>query len=651
MRSIAQRVIPMILGSLVFLAGITPCHALTPGTQASLFSLQDLNGKKYDLSSMKNNPMMVIYFFDAKSRPSLEGLQTLDQLVKNQKGSALNVWAVTRSPRAEVAGVLAKSAPSFPILLDTANVSEFYDAKSILPVSCITGPNLKVIDYFQGGGKTMNTMLVRLAERKLQQRDTGLARSISEQVTARSPGNETAAAVKGYALLREGKTREAEAVFSALARGKGTAEITGKEGLAVVYSQKKQYDKAMTLARELQKKAPSRAYPYVIEGDILSGQNKRQEAKTKYETALKKSVASPTQKAVAYNKLGRLKASVRDYEGSRALYDKAIEFDPYYVEAMANKGVSYEKEGKWDQALAAYEQGKAMGPDDSFTNMLVTRAVERIEYLKDPALREQVDSRVKDLAASYRAPGGEKKKKRPEPWTSTPLVICLGDFTETGSCTDRDGASAVLAMQLADGLKSSGRVKLVDRMIFDRLLDELNMDSSALADSQTSLKLGRVFSARVMGVAAVYTLPEGSQLRLKLFDTGTASVIRIITAPLPSGTLRSEDVLQVDRQVLEALVKEYPLRAFVVDVENGQAIINLGASQGVVVGTAFNTLGEQEEEGVEYEGKTLKAASTAVNGRIEVVKTEDELSYCRIVSQKKWIDKDDKVIEITSAAP
>ena len=35
---------------------------------------------------------------------------------------------------------------------------------------CILGPNLVVLDYFQGGGKTTEVMLVGLAERKLQRK-------------------------------------------------------------------------------------------------------------------------------------------------------------------------------------------------------------------------------------------------------------------------------------------------------------------------------------------------------------------------------------------------------------------------------------------------------------------------------------------------
>jgi hypothetical protein len=112
--------------------------------------------------------------------------------------------------------------------------------------------------------------------------------------------------------------------------------------------------------------------------------------------------------------------------------------------------------------------------------------------------------------------------------------------------------------------------------------------------------------------------------------------------PIASGIPQPKDLFQLNRQILSAIIKEYPLRAYVVDVENGQAMINLGSNQGVVVGTKFNAIGETKE--IEYKGKKLKSAPEVI-GQIEVVKTEPDLAYCRVLNQKRWIEKDDKLIE------
>ena len=640
MNSIVRIIGCLALVLVLGMAGVPVCHALTPGQAVSVFALPDLNNKKYDLLTMKKAPMMVVYFFDAQSRPSQEGLLSLDQLAKKYKDAELTVWAITRSPKDQVADFVSKTKPGFPVLLDTSNVSDLYQARLILPTVCILGPDLKLLDSFQGGGKTMNVMLVRLAERKLQQKQTVIAQAISDDLVKKNPDNVQAKVVSGYASLKAGKLSDAEKTFTQLAKGKGQAEILGKEGLAAVYAQKGQTDKALLLAQEVEKKAPERAYPRIVKADALYAQGKKQDAKAEYEAATKKPQAEPYQKAVAYNKLGRLYASVKDYQKSRDLYDQAVELDPYNVEAMANKGVSYEKEGQWDKALASYQQGQAANKDDAYSRVLAARAVEMLEYRKDAARRERIDRLVKDLAERYRTQ--QKAPKPQDTWTSPPLVMCFVDFQETGGFSEREGFSIVLTSQLADQIKASGRVKMVDRMLIDRLLEELNLGSSELANSETALKLGRVFAARVMGTGIIYNLPEGTILNMRLLDTETTAVTKVITMPIASGIPQPKDLFQLNRQILSAIIKEYPLHAYVVDVENGQAMINLGSNQGVVVGTKFNAIGETKA--IEYKGKKLKSTPEVI-GQIEVVKTEPDLAYCRILNQKRWIEKDDKLIE------
>lgn len=636
----ARVVVFLMLTLALITTGPQPCHALTAGQPVPVFSLQDLSGKKYDLSSMRKSPMVVLYFFDAASRPSQEGLLGLDQLAKKYRNANLSVWGITRSPKDKAAEFASTAKPTFPILLDTATVSEQYSAKTILPTVCIVGPDLKLMDVFQGGGKTMSVMLVRIAERKLQQKDTAMALAISEEAVKKNPEDDLARTVGGYAALKAGKVGDAEKTFTQLARGKGKTEVLGKEGLAAVYARQGKAAKALELADEVKKKAPQRAYAHVVKADVLYSQNRKKEAQAEYEAATKKSEAETYQKAVAYNKLGRLYASVKDYKTSRSLYDQAVALDPYYVEAMANKGVTYEKEGKWDKALESYQQGQAVNRQDDFSRVLAGRAMEMLEYQKDAARKERIDKLVKNLAERFR-----EQQKRPKPedtWTSPPMVVSFVDFQEQGGLSEREGMSIVLTSQLADQLKASGRVKVVDRVLLDRLLEELNLGSSELADPETSLKLGRVLAARVMGTGTLFTMPEGTLLTMRLIDTETTAVDKVITLQSDAVGLQPADLFRLNRQVLGALIREHPLRAYVVEVREGQAMINLGSDQGVVVGTRFEVIEDAGE--VVYKGKKLKSAPKVV-GMIEVTKTEPGLAYCRITKQNRTISRDDKVME------
>jgi len=635
-----MRVIGCLVIVLAFSA-VPVCHALTPGQAAAVFSLSDLSGRQYDLAAVKKEPMVILYFFDARSRPSQEGLLNLDQLSKKYQNADLKVWGITRSPKAQVADFLAKTKPAFPILIDTGPVSDQYQARAILPTVCILGPNLKIIDVFQGGGKTMNVMLVRLAERKLQQKQTTIAQAIGQEVARKNPDQSKALMVSGYALLKAGKLSEAEQTFLKLAKGAGASEILGKEGLAAVYARQGQNDKALRLVQEIEAKAPGRAYPHIIKADILYAQNKKQAAKTEYETAAQKPEAESYQKTAAYNKLGRLHASVKDYKGSRELYDKAVALDPYNVEAMANKGLSYEKEDKWDLALASYQQGQGANSDDTYSSVLAARALDMLAFQKDAARQERVGKLVKELSERFRAQ--QKAPKPQDTWTSPAMVMSFVDFQESGGLSEREGTSIVLTSRLSDQLKASGRVKVVDRVLIDKLLEELNLGSSELADPETSLKLGRVLAARVLGTGTVFNLPQGTLLNMRLIDTETTAVAKVITMPLASGTPLPQDLFKLNRLILSAIIKEYPLQGYVVEAKDGQAMINLGSDQGVVTGTKFSVI--EQGRKIEYKGKELKTAPVEI-GRIEVSKTEPGLSYGRIDKSTRPIAKDDKLVEI-----
>ena len=114
------------------------------------------------------------------------------------------VWGITRSSREAAVEFTNQANLTFPVLLDASDVSDLYQARLILPTVCILGPELKALDYFQGGGKTTEIMLVRLAERTLQRKKTMVAKAISNTVIEKNPGNIEAQSVKGYAEIKEG---------------------------------------------------------------------------------------------------------------------------------------------------------------------------------------------------------------------------------------------------------------------------------------------------------------------------------------------------------------------------------------------------------------------------------------------------------------
>jgi peroxiredoxin len=231
MKNIIRRLLIGIVISMVTTtwAEVGTCQPRA-GDSAPIFSLSDTKGESHDLSQMKKQIMHILYFFDAASRPSQEGLLQINKLAGKYSEADMTVWGITTSPKVSIDQFIEMAEPQFPILMDTHNVSDLYQARMILPTICIIGPDLKILDFFQGGGKTTEIMLIRLAERQMQRRQPLLAKAISDEVVKQNPANIKARVVKGYVAINEGDYKNAEDIFQYLTTQEGEGEVLGQEG-------------------------------------------------------------------------------------------------------------------------------------------------------------------------------------------------------------------------------------------------------------------------------------------------------------------------------------------------------------------------------------------------------------------------------------
>lgn len=647
MRRISVILTACSIALLLSMAGNGPCvAAIMQGQTAPGFSLKDTGGKAHDLSSMATHPMTILYFFDADSRPSQEGLLSLDKLKKRFTGQELVAWGITTSKPESAARFMSQTSPVFPVLLDSGAVSDLYAARTILPTICILGPGHKVLDYFQGGGKTTEIMLVKLAERTLQQKQTLIAKAISDTVIEKNPENVKAKTVKGYAEIKEGNLANAEKVFQNLSTDKGEGEILGKEGLSAVYAKKGDTQKALSIAREVEQKAPDRPYAHLVKADILYSQKKNTEAEAEYAKAVAKKEGEPYQKAAALNQFGRFQANMGKFDQARSLYDQAVEVDPYYVEATSNKGMTYEKEGKWENALSAYRQAQHLDKTDTFAAVLAQKAEQMIALQKNTEKRNEIDRLVKELAERFR----QQQKETPKPldtWTSRPMVLTFVDLQEKGGLAERDGFSTVITTELGDKLNASGRLKVVERAVLDQLLSELNLGSSDLADPETSLKLGRVLAAKIIGTGTLLHMPTGTLMNLRLIDTETTAVPKVITQEIDSGETLPKTLNGLAREILTTIIQQYPLQGYVVQASEEKIMLNLGKNQGVVMGTQFEVI--ETPAPVEYKGKMLQGTPRAV-GQLEIISVEPDLSYAKVIKKDRALKQDDPIVEKMTAA-
>jgi tetratricopeptide (TPR) repeat protein len=615
-----------------------------PGRTAPAFTLSDFDGRPYALSETTGRQMTVLFFFDAGSSASQEGLLMLDRLLGQYGDKQLAVWGITRSSKEAVVEFARKFKLNFPLLLDNGEIGKKYGAGVILPVVCTIGPGLEVLDYFQGGGKTAEVMLVRLAERQIHRNQPQLARAIAASVAEKNPTSVEARAVQGYAALAEGKTDEAKQVFDRIAAEPEQHAVIGQEGQAAVLARQGKTDQALALAESVTRQAPARSVAHKIKGDMLIGKGDRKLAAQAYQKAVQQPDAPLAIRAEAYNQLGRLYAQDGNYKEARTLFDQAVTLDPYYLEPTSNKGVTYEKEGMWSKALAEYRQVLTLNQADTMAGVLARKAEQMLALQQEGAEKQRIDKLVAGLVERYKSQKPDTSPDSVDEWTSRPLIMTFVDIQE-GGLSSRDGMSIVLTTRLGELLSSSGRIQVVERVVLERLLSELNLGSSELADPQTALKLGRLLAAKLIATGNLLFLPDSTLLNLRLVDTETSAIARTIQHRIASSTDLEREIFDVNRAVLKSVVEQYPLQGYVVRMEGSEVMINLGQAHGVTTGTAFEII--QPGETVTYKGRQMRGASQTV-ARLEVVRVTPDLCYARIVQAQRAPAPDDQVREVVA---
>ncbi len=614
--------------------GASVAHALSSGDRAPGFSLKDLQGKHFDASGLKGKALSIVYFFSPSSRASARGIEMLLGIRRAHPGWDVEIVAVSEGSVEETAAWARKRAEKAEVVIDDGRVASLYGVGQILPVAYLLGPDMVILNKVKGGGAGGHKLLVRLAERELSRKQIKVAETLAQEAARAAPGDAEAKAVLGYAALKSGKIDEAEDVFAELSSMPETRAI-GKEGLAHVRLRQGKDKEALALAEQ----AGGRAGADTIKGDILYAQGRESQAEAIYEQAASEP-AFTFQRSRPLNRLGKLAAAREEYPEAVKYYDKALEVDPLAVEVLSNKGVLLGKEGKWDMAAKTYQAVLKMAPQDQIASGLLRQAQEMLALARDAQKAERIDRLIKELSERYKK--GRFKSKAADEWTSRPMVLAFLPLTEGGLPLDRDGVTQVLALEIGRCLEATGRIRVVERALMDKLLAELNIGSSELADPGTALRLGKVLAAKLLAAGYLRNSRGMTTLSLRLIDSETSAVPAVVTAPVDV-----EQVAQAARKVAKDLMAEvvhdYPLRGYIVRTKDGRVILNLGRDQGLKTGMRMSIL--KEGKPIEFMGRKLRGDLEEV-GQIEVVKVEKDLSYGKVISTTVKVKRGMKVREI-----
>ncbi len=243
-----------------------------------------------------------------------------------------------------------------------------------------------------------------------------------------------------------------------------------------------------------------------------------------------------------------------------------------------------ERQNRDAEALLLYQQALERSPNDFGIKVAVQDIRERLSWQQDQEKQARIDQLVKNLLE--RDPKTIASVDDENRWTSKPLSVWLMDFEEAGFGI-QEGQGHTIHILLRDLLTENPRVKMVERAVLDKLLTELHLGSSQLAERQTSLAIGRLMAARVLLPGQIQY--EGGQalVSIRAIECETGIINASVVGTYNSSQTSVEIAQDMAKKVTTELMTAFPLRSRVLELSGTQVVLDIGQNLGLQNGRFF----------------------------------------------------------------
>ncbi len=574
---------------------------------------QDIFGKSVNLNEIleKNPDLVILFFFTPDNGKAIAAkLQALKRLYNSE---ALSIIALgMESDKAALQSFADGLKIQYFLLADEqVKTAEWYKNVNQLPLTLfVHTPERKIERVLRGAGTEQANILKEVAENLFQQRKTDKASAVVASALENGEDATAAKELNGHILVAEGKLDEAEKEFG---------EIGADAGLAKVALERGDLEGAIAAAD----KAGDNGYAQAVKGEALIKSGELEKAETSLAAAASAEIPE-WQKSEAVNSQGRLAQANGDIDKAVEQYAKAQSLDQYNVEALSNEGAAYrERGGENDLVLAkeTLEKAAAIRPDE-MTGLMLQQVKTELEEANDIKKGELIKSLITDLSKRYEELKAKGEAEPTDDWTSRPVVLAfLPGETKGKTVFDRAGTDMVLQREIEVQAQGKNGIQVVERVMLDKLLQELNLGSSELASGDTQRRLGQVLSAGHLGFIDFAQVGADTMLYLRLIDSETTGIFFQASQKIDDSK-PTETVAAVVNALAEKLASTEPLQGLIADAAaNDAVIINLGKKHGVQTGTEFKIL--QDGDPIEVGGKVIAHRQKPV-GKLTLTTVEED---------------------------
>ena len=175
--------------------------------------------------------------------------------------------------------------------------------------------------------------------------------------------------------------------------------------------------------------------------------------------------------------------------------------------------------------------------------------------------------------------------------------IAVLDFKLHGHGYETEDMGAIVAEWFITALVKEGRFEVVERGLLKKILDEQKLVMTGVVDESTATRIGKLLGVKVIISGSVMKLENILEINARIIDVESASIIAAENVKSSRATQLQDLVVQMS----EKIIKNFPLKGYIVHRDDKSATIDLGISAGVKPGMKFV---------VYQEGKAIKHPKT-----------------------------------------
>lgn len=365
---------------------------------------------------------------------------------------------------------------------------------------------------------------------------------------------------------------------------KGPTEF---ESAALAHFDSGNYSDASSVCEILQEKYPDRALSHIILGNINFTLGDKEKAQSYYQNALTAKNSTELEKSQALLGLGRISSLEGKPQLALKYYGRAADLAPGNPKVPISQAIILAEDGQYDDALKFLEKSKTLSSDPRSINAVIYEIRQKIELTRNHEKQAKIDSLVQELLDRYETSSSPPSS---DDWSSTPLTVWVMDVNSEGYSLD-EGENKIVQSIITGKLIESDRVRVVERVLIDRLMQEMKLGTSKLVDRQTALSLGKILATKVIVVGQLTHQGPQTQVSFRLIETETGEIKAAVNKA--DKHRRSSSILaeELSDELILKLIALYPLRARILQLEGDQVLLNIGRQHGVRTGQQFKVVG------------------------------------------------------------